>query len=77
MISLMPLGASSEEPALSKAAKLRRRAAHRGKIAFRKMEYARETFGLEADFINAASFQVSCPRGSDADFSRQLWPSEW
>ena len=67
MICLMPLGDFSEELALSKAAKLRRKAFHSGKDAFRKVEYARETFGLEAHFVNAGSFLVSCRRESDAD----------
>jgi hypothetical protein len=67
MICLMPLGDSSEELALSKTAKLRRRAFHSGKDAFRKVQYARESFGLEAHFVNVGSFRVSCPQESDAD----------
>ena len=62
----MPLGDSSEKLALGKAAKLRRKAFHSGKDAFRKIQYARETFGLEAHFVNAGSFLVS-GRRSDAD----------
>ena len=50
---------SSEELALSNTAKLRREAFHSGKDAFRKIQYAQETFGLEAHFVNAGSFLVS------------------
>jgi hypothetical protein len=56
MICLMPLGDFSEELALSKAAKLRRKAFHSGKDAFLKVNYVRKTFGLEAHFVKVGSF---------------------
>ena len=67
MICLMPLGDFSEELTLSKAATLRRKAFHSGKDAFRKIQYARESFDLEAHFVNAGSFRVSCPHESGVD----------
>lgn len=67
MICLMPLGDFSEELAPRKAATLRRRAFPSGKDAFQKLQYARESFGLEAHFVNAGSFRASCPHERDVD----------